>query len=367
MKSLSGSAKSLAKGLTAILGTRAMIGAINGAIEYGSALTDAALATNTNIEALQVFRAAARNAGADANVMEKSLVRIQKAGIDARNGLSTMVRAFAALNVDVEKFNKMPTEQKFEEIARGMAEADDQQAAYAAALDIMGTKNAPRLMEVLRKIGKDGYGALAEEIKKTNNIMTETDAQELDAAADSIAKMQENLTKFTGNKVAFWLQFFDAVKNGSGSVENLRSDVALFVIELEKVVAVYNKIENAVDTVAGLVNPFHKIFSEMRESWSHPEMSMGGAYDTAFPVHSQNDRAAEPPPPVAPPPPAYDSFAESGDEAYGLKAGEWVKISADQLAELQKARELQAQTLALMKETNEEVEKAQDQAANNRS
>lgn len=166
------------------------------AVQYGSALTDAATATNTHVEALQALRFAAQEAGASEQQLDMALVRAQKSAVDAANGLSTYTRAFDALGINVQQFMHLPTERKLEMIAQSMRNADDQQRAYSAAMDILGTRNAPRLMEVLQRLSSEGFEGISESARKAGQVMSGETAQAMDELADAMAALNTQSKNF---------------------------------------------------------------------------------------------------------------------------------------------------------------------------
>jgi len=161
MNTLASTAKSMAGALGMGLGVAAFTRLAKSAIDYGSAITDAAAATRVGIEEYQVLKYLAQETGAGMDKMTTALAKIQKAVNDASNGLTTYTRAFEALGINVEEFQQLSPERQFIEIGKGVVNAKDQAKAYASALDIIGSRNAPKLMEALRTLGTDGWDVVA--------------------------------------------------------------------------------------------------------------------------------------------------------------------------------------------------------------
>ena len=113
---------------------------------------------------------------------------MQKTAIEAKQGLTTYQRAFDALNIDLDAFIQLPTERKLEAIGKAMKNANNQQEAYAAAMQILGTRNAPKLNEVLQRLGTDGFDAIAEAAAAAGQVMTEDTAAALDGVADKFVQ-----------------------------------------------------------------------------------------------------------------------------------------------------------------------------------
>ena len=209
-KTSAGLARSMAGMFGATIGVAVFTRMARSAIEYGSSLTDAAQATDTHVEALQALRFAAQEAGASQQQLDNSLIRVAKSTYDAQRGLSTARDAFALLNINVDEFAKLPTERKLEALARGMENATDKGKANGAAMDILGTRNAPKLMEVMKKLGIDGFDSVAQKAENAGQVMASIDAERLDRAADALARINTKLIIGTGEAVAYW----EAVFNG---------------------------------------------------------------------------------------------------------------------------------------------------------
>lgn len=221
MKAFSGMAKGAMGALGVGVGVAGIASAIKGAIDYGGAVSDAAVATQTGVESLQVFRYAATQAGAKVEQMDKALISLNNSGVEAANGSATATRAFDSLGIKVSEFNKLPTEKKFELIAQQVAGAKDQNIAMSDAMDIMGSKNAPKLMAVLQSLGKDGFGAMEAGARSAGQVMDEELAARLDAAGDSIDRFKTGATikigtalsaimDLPGNVTGGWEKIFEA-------------------------------------------------------------------------------------------------------------------------------------------------------------
>jgi len=190
-------AKLVAGGLTA-----AFIGFSKKAIDLGSELSDIAISTGFATEEFQVFRGALIDAGGKAGAMEKSIINMQKAVVQGSEGLTTYTRAFERLGINVTELKALSPEQQFQTIGKAIAGASDQQEAFTSALEIFGTKNAPRLMEVFQRLAKDGYGKMAEDVENAYGIMDEGMQASLDKAADRIERFKNKATIKVGELIS---------------------------------------------------------------------------------------------------------------------------------------------------------------------
>ena len=172
------------------------------AIQLGSDLSDVTANTGFATEEFQVFRGALIDAGGASKSMEKAIVIMQKAVVQGSEGLTTYVRAFERIGLNVDNLRKMRPEEQFQTIGKAIAGATDQQGALTAAIEIFGQKNAGRLIEVFKRLDKEGYGKMAEDIKNTYGIMDAETQVALDKAADTIERFKNKATIAVGELIA---------------------------------------------------------------------------------------------------------------------------------------------------------------------
>jgi hypothetical protein len=172
------------------------------AIQLGSELSDVTANTGFATEEFQVFRGALIDAGGASKSMEKAIVIMQKAVVQGSEGLTTYVRAFERIGLNVDDLRKMRPEEQFQTIGKAIAGATDQQGALTAAIEIFGQKNAGRLIEVFKRLDKEGYGKMAEDIKNTYGIMDAETQVALDKAADTIERFKNKATIAVGELIA---------------------------------------------------------------------------------------------------------------------------------------------------------------------
>ena len=189
-------------GLGGVAGVAGMASMARTAINLGSSITDMAIATRTGIEEIQVLNYAAQEAGASQEQMANLLVRVQKSASDAARGLSTAKDAFAKLNINADEFLKLSPEQMLETVGKSLAKSGADTEAYGAALDLLGTRNAPKLMEVLQRLGTEGFDEIARKARESGQIMEEETARRLDNAADAIERFKKRSTILFGEAIA---------------------------------------------------------------------------------------------------------------------------------------------------------------------
>jgi hypothetical protein len=172
------------------------------AIQLGSYLSDVAESTGFATREFQVFRGALIDAGGKAENMEKAITLMQKAIVQGSEGMTTYTRAFERLGLNVDDLRKMKPEDQFQAIGKAIAGAKDQQGALTAAIEIFGQRNAPRLIEVFKRLDKDGYGKMAKDIEAAYGIMDEATQKALDRAADQIERFKNKATIKVGELIA---------------------------------------------------------------------------------------------------------------------------------------------------------------------
>lgn len=172
------------------------------AIDLGSQLSDIAISTGFATEQFQVFRGALIDAGGKAESMEKAINNMQKAVVQGGEGMTTFTRAFDRIGLSAETLRNLSPEEQFQTIGKAIAGAADQQGAYTSAMEIFGTKVAPRMMEVFKRLSSDGYSKMADEIRETYGIMDAQTQASLDKAADRIEQFKQKVTIRVGQLIS---------------------------------------------------------------------------------------------------------------------------------------------------------------------
>ncbi len=143
------------------------------AMQTASALQDTSNNLRISTTALQVYVNAARDAGASSQVMIQALTQLSRTTIEARDGTGRLAAEFAHLGLNAATLAELPLEHQLAAVAQSITSAADQGAAFNSAMQILGTKNAPQLITMLRRLGRDGFGAMARDVQRTWGIMSE--------------------------------------------------------------------------------------------------------------------------------------------------------------------------------------------------
>ena len=186
----------------ALTGAAGFTGLVRSAIQFGSAQSDIAGQLKINTTAFQVYAGAIRDAGGTQEQMRKSILSQTQAIVQGSEGLSTYKRAFERLNLNVHNLRRLKPETQFEMIAKAVANAKDQQGALTAVTEIYGKRNAPELIEVMERLARDGFGKVADEVRRTYGIMDAETQRRLDMAADRIEQFKQRATIQVGELIA---------------------------------------------------------------------------------------------------------------------------------------------------------------------
>lgn len=190
--------RGLGSQLAGALGVGLSIGALvqmgRAAVTLGSQISDMAEATSLSTYELQVLSGAAIDAGAKQENFTNAITQQRRAIEEAARGMATYARAFRVLGLEVEQLRQLSVAEQFEQIAIAVANATDQGAAFNAATQILGTRNAPKLMEAMRRLATDGFGTVAAEVERTFGIMDERTIKSLDEASDAIEQFKRRVT-----------------------------------------------------------------------------------------------------------------------------------------------------------------------------
>ncbi|WP_438482720.1 hypothetical protein [Oleiharenicola lentus] len=185
-----------------IAGAAFAVFAAKTAISQSSQFVDAATRIETTVEAVQVLGRAAEDAGDNLGGMEKQLLLVKKNTVEAAQGNSKLTDAYATLQLNAKALTALRPDQIYEQIAFAVVNAKNQQSAYNAAVDILGTKQAPRLLEVLQRLGRVGYAGLRDEIQQTHGLISEETARTLEESGDRLQQLQNRFVVFAGETVA---------------------------------------------------------------------------------------------------------------------------------------------------------------------
>jgi len=193
-KRMNGDIVKAARGINTALSTLGVGVGISGLVAFGreilqlgGQITDLARQANISTEAFQVLSAVGRDSGVAGEQIAVAFTRMGATVQEAAEGSKTAVESLAKLNLTAAGLKALAPEDQFEVIARRIQQATDKEKAFNAALEILGAKTAPKLREVLEKLGTEGFDKLRESLK--GEILTPSQLKQLDDAGDKLARL----------------------------------------------------------------------------------------------------------------------------------------------------------------------------------
>lgn len=216
-KKAQGFQKNLGKIFAAGAALGGLTALIRKSIEFGTVLSDATSQLRISAEAFQVFNGAMLDAGGTQKQLEKSLLNMQRAIVQGSEGLTTFIRAFERIGLNIEDLRGMSPEQQFIAISKAIATAEDQAGALTATIEIFGGKSR-QLTEVMKRLNEDGFQQMREEVKKTHGVMREETSQALDQIADNMEAFGNKTKVVVGELTVATLSFADIIGRSLKSV-----------------------------------------------------------------------------------------------------------------------------------------------------
>lgn len=168
-------------------------------LDLGGKITDLATQANLSTDAFQTFANAGKESGVTGEQIANAFNKLAESVQDAAEGSKTAVDAFAKLHLTAAGLKALRPEEQFTLIAAQIQDATDKEAAFNAALDILGSKNAPKLREVLQRLGTEGFGQLSKEFE--NVRFTPEQLKTLDEAGDALQRIWDTIKLISARAV----------------------------------------------------------------------------------------------------------------------------------------------------------------------
>ena len=189
-------------------------GLARSAIEFGSTQSDIAGQLNINTSSFQALSGAMKDAGGSQSQMQKSIANMSKAIIQGGEGITTYKRAFDRLGLSTEDFKGKSTTEQFNMIAKAVANAENQQEAFTSVMEVFGTRNAPQLIEVMKRVNSEGFEAMSDKIEETYGIMDAETQAKLDAVADKIEQFKTKAVVVFGDLLVKSMPYIEMLGMG---------------------------------------------------------------------------------------------------------------------------------------------------------
>lgn len=163
------------KGLLAIgvgaVGFTALYSSLKKTSEHAAKLSAMSKEAKINVEGLQVALLLGKDEGAAQEQVVAALKNLNARTIDAKNGATNYQLALKRLNIDLDTFLNLNTEQKLQEISRGYLQTGEDAQAYRDILTILGEDAGPKMIGVLQRMGTDGFDQLNKKMKESGKIL----------------------------------------------------------------------------------------------------------------------------------------------------------------------------------------------------
>lgn len=185
-------------------------------VDYASSLNDLSSKTGISTNALQAWGYAAKQNGSSLEEISSAFKNLSKSIVEAVGGDEKKLAAFSRLGIDIQKLRNQKPEDIFESVARAFKDIPPSAIATSDALALMG-KTGDNVLPPMR----DGFADLADEARRTNQIIgTETIAQ-LDALGDEVDRLKGRWTSLFAPLVGW------AAKQARNTTDLIESFVAL--------------------------------------------------------------------------------------------------------------------------------------------
>lgn len=180
----------------------AIVGTVREAIALAGVLKDQAENLQLSTDAYQVLLKAMRAAGGGMEHLNQLIAQNNRSLAEARNRTTGAANAYRVLGLDPAQLEGQTVERRLEAIGRAILRAKDSTAAYGAASQIVGSRNLPTLLGMLRSLATEGYDKLADSAKKAGQVMENDTIKRLDAAEKQIEAFKRKMTIATGEGLA---------------------------------------------------------------------------------------------------------------------------------------------------------------------
>lgn len=185
-------ARGAAIGAASIAATAGALAAItHNAMQNIDVLSKQARAVGMSVASFQVMGQVAEEAGVETDALSKILIKMLDSIDGLEKGSKVAVSAFSAIGLSAADLRGLSTEDQFAKIAERISGIQDPAAKTAAALDVFGKSGAVALNMM------DGYAGAAADAaefqRQFGMAVSDTDAQQIEAANDAMGRMWQAL------------------------------------------------------------------------------------------------------------------------------------------------------------------------------
>jgi hypothetical protein len=174
-------AKTALSGFGVGLGLEGIKSLVTSSLELGKSIENLSARVQISTQAFQVLGKVAQESGLDQESMSTILAKLRGTIDTAAESGGKAAKAFQVLGLNAKVLSQAPLEDSLIAIARAVANASDKTAAYSAAVEILGVRNMPKLVEMLNKLAHGGY----DEAAKSATLLSDTEIQTLKKSSDA--------------------------------------------------------------------------------------------------------------------------------------------------------------------------------------
>lgn len=203
---------SLKGAFTGLIAGGAMLKFLGDLKSYSDAIVRAREATGLTVGQLEGLNFVANQAGLEVDKVTKSIVKLNNAQQEAKDGSDAHTKAFERLGISMGDVVTLSPDQLFSRVAKAVTEASDRQSAMNAVSELFGEKVGPKMMEVL-KGSASGLDSLASAAERAGAAVGEAAITAADKFDDAMHRMESRSKGFAGRRIEAIGVFAEAIKN----------------------------------------------------------------------------------------------------------------------------------------------------------
>lgn len=181
--------------------------------DLGSKISDLAFAADLTTDEFQALSVAFINAGGTSEKLGNALSRIRAAQGRVVEGDQTMIDAFRALGVSIQDVISLDMPGLLQRIGGSLEESGNSARQFNAVVELVGTRNAPKLTEALNRLSSEGMSGLIDSAKDAGKILDEDLIASLDKWEDSLLQTERTIKVWAANSLKNIESVFGAVAN----------------------------------------------------------------------------------------------------------------------------------------------------------
>lgn len=158
--------------------TRTLMESATAVLAYGQQTQTAARNNELSVQSYQVLADIIEETGGEVGALTMALNQQATSLYAARAGIGASAAAYRELGLAVEELATLPRERQLEALAVAIGKADDKQAAWQAAGEILGRRTVPQLRGALIELAK-GYDAATASSVASGKIMDDEAVERL--------------------------------------------------------------------------------------------------------------------------------------------------------------------------------------------